>query len=277
MWWQNSAPPSLVFSAGPITLHWYGLIFLTAFFLAAGIIWMVRHQHHAAWEHFGHPLSYLDLAADLVGYFILGVIGARLYEVFFVSWDFYRVNLELIPAIWQGGLAIQGGIVLVILALILRYRKHFPLIADWFVLGLVFAQALGRFGNYFNQELYGLPSTAWYAIYIEPRFRLPAYLNFETFQPTFLWESLALIILGFVLLALQKLRQRRPGFLAASYLIGAGIIRLLVEFWRLDPAPEYIGLRLPQIIAVGFIVAGSSWLINIFSLYSSSKLFKRPI
>lgn len=180
---------------------------------------------------------------------ILGVIGARLYHVLTPSpsmaaigitspIDYFR-NPAQILNFRSGGLGIYGAIVGGLLGLLIyTWRNKLSALAwtDLAVVGLAIGQAIGRFGNFFNQELYGEPTTVPWAIFIEPIYRLPDYANFETFHPAFLYESLWSLGTFLVLLWLvrRKREQLLPGEVMAAYFVAYAIGRSLLELVRLD-------------------------------------------
>lgn len=183
---------------------------------------------------------------------LTGLIGARMWHVFFPSVSavhvgttrehYFKQPLEII-AIWKGGLGMPGVILggLVGLVLYLYFRKQLPLwtrYLDVAAPGLALAQAIGRWGNYFNQELYGKPTNLPWAIYIDPAHRIPGYENVAYYHPLFLYESLLnLVNLGILLYLEFKHKHRlRHGDLFLVYLINYGLIRFFLEFLRLDAA-----------------------------------------
>jgi len=223
---------------------------------------------------------------DLAFWLILGgVLGARLYEVFIINWGYYIENLDAIFKIWQGGLAIHGGIIGGGLALWVwakRNKINFWKLADILVIILPLGQAIGRWGNYFNGELFGLPTSGWWGIPIDIALRPLEYINFEYFHPAFLYESfLNLCLFGILLWVysvktsndsviaresrqgdrsnlVQKGKYYKTGTLVIIYLIGYGLIRFFMEYVRIDPTPEVLfGLKLPQFFSILMVlVAG---------------------
>jgi len=179
---------------------------------------------------------------------IVGIIGARLYHVFSspaggpVGWEYYRQNPLEIIAFWRGGLqgfgifgAVAGGFLGMWLYCRLA-RLDLLRWLDYAAPGLILAQAIGRWGNYFNQELYGPPTNLPWAVYIEPAYRLAGLEQYETFHPVFVYESLAnLVVFGVLVgLSLRARRRLRDGDIFFAYLIGYGIVRFGLEFLRPD-------------------------------------------
>ena len=204
---------------------------------------------------------------------VLGIIGARLYHVLtpspsmaavgIFSWrDYFRYPLQLLN-FRAGGLGIYGAMVGGLLGVLIYTRRNrLPTLAwaDLAVVGAALGQAIGRWGNFFNQELYGRPTNAPWAITIDPLYRLPDYAEFSTFHPAFLYESLWSLLTFFVLLWLARRRAERllPGELLALYLVAYAIGRSLLELVRLDSrAVPFLGLETGLAVAtvVSLIVA----------------------
>jgi phosphatidylglycerol:prolipoprotein diacylglycerol transferase len=202
----------------------------------------------------------------LIWALIFGIIGARLYHVFTPSisaggWEQtlnYLRNPVSILTTWQGGLGMPGAILGGVLGLYLFARRNnvsFGLILDAAAPGVALAQAIGRWGNFVNQELYGPPTDLPWGIYIEPRFRLPGTWNgvplseFDHFHPLFLYESLWNLLNLALLLYLWRRYEGRMGSgdLFLVYLIVYPIGRFLLEFIRLDYVPLF-GINLNQVI-----------------------------
>ncbi|MCA9969056.1 MAG: prolipoprotein diacylglyceryl transferase [Anaerolineales bacterium] len=196
---------------------------------------------------------------------VLGVVGARLYHVLTPSpsmaavgiespLDYLRNPYRLID-LRSGGLGIYGGIAGGALGLwIYTRRQRIPTLAwaDLAAIALALGQTFGRWGNYFNQELYGRPTSVPWAIAIEPRYRLPAYADFTTFHPAFLYESIWNFLTFLLLLTLWQRYRRRllPGDLMAVYLMAYAIGRTLLETVRLDSATvQFGGLTLNLAVA----------------------------
>ncbi len=196
---------------------------------------------------------------SLLWVLLLGLIGARLYHVLTPSpsmaavgiyspMDYFREPLQLLN-FRGGGLGIFGGLAGGLLGMFIYFRhNHLPLL-DWLdlsVVGLALGQSIGRWGNFFNQELYGRPTNLPWAIHIDPIYRLPDYVGFERFHPAFLYESLWSLLTFLVLLRLARRYAARllPGELMAIYLIAYAVGRILLETVRLDSrAVPFFGLE----------------------------------
>ena len=212
---------------------------------------------------------------------VLGIIGARLYHVLTPSpsmaavgiespLDYFRHPNELIN-LRNGGLGIYGGIAGGLLGLwIYTRRQHIPMMiwTDLCAIGISLGQVFGRWGNFFNQELYGRPTTVFWAVHIEDIYRLPAYSEFERFHPAFLYESLWSLLTFAVLLALWRRRQDwlLRGDLTALYLIFYGIGRSLLEMVRLDSRSVMLGslelnIAIATLLSLAIALAMVVWLV----------------
>ncbi len=180
-----------------------------------------------------------------------GLVGGRLYFLA-TSWNEVPPHWWGSFAIWDGGLGIWGGIAAGTLAglwLLRRRGADIPGFLDTAAPALLVAQAIGRIGNYFNQELFGGPSGLPWALEIDPAHRPPGYENYATFHPTFLYELLWNLGLAGALVWLGHHRRIRPGGLFALYVAGYSGFRIFEELLRVDPAHHILGLRLNLYVA----------------------------
>ncbi len=240
------------FLLGPLFVHAYGLAYVVAVLAAVAIA--ARRWQAAGGER---ALVY-DVA--LWG-FPAGVIGGRLYFLA-TSWNEAPPHWWGPFAIWKGGLGIWGGIALGTLAGIWVLRRrgaNVALFMDAAAPALLVAQAIGRIGNYFNQELFGGPSTLPWALEISPAHRPSGYLHYATFQPTFLYELIWNLLLAAALVWLGRRREIKPPGLFALYVAGYSFARIGEELLRVDPAHHIFGLRLNFYVASIFCLAGLAW------------------
>lgn len=248
------APSRVLLDLGPIKIYWYGLAVVIG--IIAGLVVILKEVARKQID--------LDKVYDLFFYLILGgFLGARIWEVVIYNWSYFSLNPLAIFKIWQGGLAIQGGLLggsLVLLVWCWRNRQSAWQYLDLVALGLPLSQAIGRWGNYFNQELFGLPTNHWFGIYIEEINRPLQAMGSSLFQPVFLYESLLNLLLFFWLYRHRKKDQ--AGLLIGWYLIGYGLIRFCLEFIRIDSVGGVAGLRWPQIIALLMVIGGSVILLS---------------
>jgi len=197
---------------------------------------------------------------------IWGVIGARVYHVIT---DYQRFEDDPWRAfqIWRGGLSIWGAVIGgAIAVIVITYRRKLPtlVVMDCMSVGIVLAQAIGRWGNYFNQELFGKPTTLPWALEIDPSHvaQLPAkYAKYTTFQPTFLYESLACLAIAGILLLVEHRARLKLGQTFALYVVLYTFARFFFENMRIDPAHEIAGLRVNAWVSIILFVFGVGWFI----------------
>jgi phosphatidylglycerol:prolipoprotein diacylglycerol transferase len=204
---------------------------------------------------------------------LLAIVGARLYHVISepqgtpLGWSYYKENPLAILAIWRGGLGIYGAIVGGALGVLLYTRAHHLRSLRWLDFcapGMAIGQAIGRWGNYMNRELYGPPTDLPWGLHIPARYRIPPYTDLTRypldtrFHPTFLYESLAALGLCLLLLwfATHRARQLKEGDLLLGYLIGYSVIRFFTEFLRPD-AWMLGGIAAAQVVALGLVALGT--------------------
>jgi len=217
----------VAFQIGGISVNWYGIL------IAIGVLAAISVSLIEARRRSEDTTYVINMALIVVP---LGAIGARMYHVI-DQWDYYMQNPGLI--IGGQGLGIFGAIIGGALGLIIytRWKKLSAFLwLDIVAPGLVLAQAIGRWGNFFNQELYGYPSDLPWGIYIDPAHRLPGYESFSHFHPLFLYESLW-NLLGFTVLMIvgRKLFSRlRDGDIFFLYVIHYGIGRFFLEALKLN-------------------------------------------
>ncbi len=250
------SPSSNGFYLGPLFVHFYGLAYVVAVLAAVTIT-------GRRWQGVGgeRQLVY-DVA--LVG-FPAGVIGGRLYFIA-TSWNEVPAHWWGPFAVWDGGLGIWGGIALGTLAGIWMLRRRgadVALFMDAAAPALLVAQAIGRIGNYFNQELFGLPSKLPWALEVSFAHRPVAYAHYATFQPTFLYELIWNLLLAGALVWLGRRRTIRPPGLFALYVAGYSFARIGEELLRVDPAHRILGLRLNLYVASILCLAGIAWFVRI--------------
>jgi prolipoprotein diacylglyceryl transferase len=246
------SPPDNGLHLGPFFFHAYGLAYVVAV-IAAVVITSKR------WERQGGERD-LVLEVALWG-FPAGLIGGRLYFLA-TSWSEVPDHWWGPLAVWQGGLGIWGGIAAGTLAglVVLRRRgADIPSFLDAAAPALLVAQAIGRVGNYFNQELFGGPTSLPWAIQIDPAHRPPGYEQYATFHPTFLYELIWNLGLAGALVWLGHHRRIRAPGLFALYIAGYSLGRIGEELLRVDAAHHIFGLRLNLYVATLLFFAGVVW------------------
>ena len=256
------SPGSNSLDLGPLSLNAYGLM------IALGVIaavWLfgrrlderrlvVREGKLAGREASGQVALWAVVA---------GVIGARLYHVV-TDWHRFEDDLGEIPKLWEGGLGIPGGLLAGVPVGIWAARRLGISAADAATCAapaLPLAQAIGRWGNWFNQELFGRPTDLPWALEIDAAHVPAGYAVGTTFHPTFLYESLWNLALCAVLLVVDRRRPLPRGGLMALYVAGYAVGRFWVEGLRIDPADEWAGLRLNQWVAIAAFVIAVAYLV----------------
>jgi prolipoprotein diacylglyceryl transferase len=248
------SPDSGVIDLGPIPLHAYGLLLAIGVLVAA---WIAERR----WVERGFDAkAFNDMAVWIV---VGGVVGARVYHV--IS-DYQLFTDDWLRAfqIWKGGLSIWGVIGGGIIAVIVMTRiKHVGTLAlmDCIAPGLLAAQVIGRWGNYFNQELFGGPTDLPWALEISPDKRPAGYLDVATFHPTFLYESLFCLALLGVLLAVERRVRLRQGQMTALYLATYTFGRIFFEHLRIDPSNEIAGIRVNSFVSAAVCIGSVAWFV----------------
>lgn len=247
-------PSPVIWQAGAISIKYYGVIMALA--IIAGLL-IVRHFQRQK------KLPTDDLY-DLAFWVVLsGLIGARLYDVLIIDIGYYIFHPIEVFYFWQGGLAIHGAIIGGLLAVIFwcwKKKQDFWQWAAMASVALPLGQAIGRWGNYFNSELFGGPTNLAWGIPIAENLRPTIYSASQYFHPAFLYESILDLILFAALFIIYRKQRLKPKQIVGAYLIGYGIIRFVMEFVRIDLTPELLGLRLPQIVSL-IIACIGVWLI----------------
>lgn len=242
------SPSRSYFSLGPLDVRAYGLAIAVSVLVA---VWITSRRWRRAIA--GRDEAYRASAHDLVGTVAIwavaaGLIGARLYHVL-TDFDRYQDNLGDAVKIWQGGLGIWGGISAGVLVAVWRLRRgghSVGTMLDALAPALAVAQAIGRLGNWFNQELYGRPTDLPWALEIDQAHRVAGYGLEDTFHPTFAYEALWNLALAATLVWVipRVLPRLRTGYLFAMYVLGYTAGRVWIELLRIDTANELWGLRL---------------------------------
>lgn len=242
---------------GPLTIHFYALCIITGIAIA---IWLGGKRFQYKTVQGQSIVSEVAIVAVPSG-----IIGGRIYHVISSPNAYFGSGGTPVDAfkIWEGGLGIWGAISIGLLGAYLRYRSlartvelpSFAVFADALAPGILFAQAIGRFGNWFNGELFGKPLDAWWALEIPMRYRPSGYTEFETFHPTFLYEAIWCTVIALVILKLgAKLKAGQSFALyVATYCVG----RFFIELIRIDTANTIAGLRVNVWVSV-LVAAGAA-------------------
>ncbi len=255
MFWQIFAPSPILLSIGSFQIRWYGLLVVLGLMAGYLIFWQLWHKSQRSVTQFE------KLVFILV---IVGFIGARILDIFLFEWSVFKNDPNLWWQVWYGGLSIHGGLLGGFLALLWYAKKHqdklWPIL-DMLAPAVALGQAIGRWGNYFNQELFGLPTSLPWGIYIQPEFRPAQYILAEQFHPVFLYESLALAVIFIILWQMLK-RPHVAGTVCLTYLILASLVRFVLEFIRVDEQLLILGLRSGMLISILLILLSLSLLIR---------------
>jgi prolipoprotein diacylglyceryl transferase len=248
------SPPINGFHIGPTFVHFYGLMYVIAIVLA---IYITRRRLAAAG---GNPALVYDVALWAIP---AGIIGARIYFDITTPFDIVPKDAWWGPlAVWDGGLGVWGGIAAGALVGWWRVRRSgqdATVFADAAAPALLVAQAVGRVGNYFNQELFGKPSTLPWALQVSAAHRPASYAHYATFQPSFLYEFIFDLALAAALVWLGHHRPIRPPGLFALYVAGYSGYRIFEETIRIDSSAHFLGLRLNFFVALVLTLAGLVW------------------
>jgi phosphatidylglycerol:prolipoprotein diacylglycerol transferase len=261
-------PQPILFKLGFLEIHWYGFLIALGAGLAFWVFYYLAKQYGLKKDDIYNLVFYVV---------IFGLIGDRLYYVLY-AWEYYSQNLLDIFKIWEGGLAIHGAMISGIIVIWVYARRHklSPwLILDILVVCLALAMAIGRWGNYFNQELFGWPTNLAWGIPILPAHRPAELMSFSYFHPTFIYESIWNLLIFISLFIWHKVRLakqigQRPtslwleiknpdsirgyGNIALAYFILYSTGRFLNEFLRIDYSPLVFGVRWAQIVSLSIII-----------------------
>ena len=275
------SPGDTFLNLGFLTIRWYGMLISISVIIGLFISKKLAKSRNI------NPQYISDILPSLI---ISSIIGARAYYVifewrqysgnnFFTSFDLFNNEIQIpsFLAIWQGGIAINGGLIggfLCILFFCKSKNIHLKTFIDILIPSIILGQAIGRWGNFFNNEAFGIPTNLPWKLFIPIQNRPIEFINYQFFHPTFIYESLWNFLI-FILLITIFYKQNnkssvRPGFISCFYLIGYSLGRFWIEGLRIDPLcigglPPFCdgGLRMAQFISIFLF---SSGLIGIFFL-----------
>ncbi len=250
---------------GPIIIRYYALIIMAGVIVAAWLSTVEAKRREKDGEMIWDMLPWIVIG---------GILGARIWHILTppasmvemgLTTNYYFTHPLEMLAIWKGGLGIPGAVIGGALALWIYTRKHNDSFLEWADIvapGLALAQAIGRWGNFVNQEVYGSPSDLPWVIKIDPLHRLPGFETVETYHPLFLYESLLnILVAGILLLVGRKYKNKLfKGDIFFLYLVLYPLIRFGLEFLRLDPSPV-AGLNINQTFMAVVAIAASVLLI----------------
>ena len=284
------SPGSELLNVGPISIRWYGFLISLALILGLYLSKKLAKSRGINPEYINQLLPSLVFSS---------IVGARIYYVIFEYRLFsgnnfftsiYLLNLKIkLPsflAIWEGGIAIHGALIGGFISLLIFCKSnklHFKTILDLIIPSLILGQSIGRWGNFFNNEAFGLPTNSPWKLFIPIQNRPMEFANYEFFHPTFLYESLWNLIIFFILIYIfkrqTKINSVKPGLISCIYLITYSFGRFWIEGLRTDPLclggyPPFCegGLRIAQFISIFLFSSGLIWLYNLnFKLNKSRK------
>tara|TARA_Y100000589_G_scaffold228923_1_gene216325 strand:- start:151 stop:1026 length:876 start_codon:yes stop_codon:yes gene_type:complete len=272
------SPGADILNLGFLRIRWYGLLIALSILIGIRLSKILAHYR-------GIDSNFIsEILPSLI---ISSLIGARIYYVIFeyrqfIGSDFYTsinfLNITIpVPsflAIWEGGIAIHGALLGGLIAIIIFCRSkkiHLPTFLDIILPSVILGQAIGRWGNFFNNEAFGLPTNLPWKLFIPLRNRPLEFLNSQFFHPTFLYESIWNLLIFLILIFIFN-RQKKGDFISAgviscTYVIGYSLGRFWIEGLRIDPLclgslPPFCegGLRIAQFISLFLFSSGLIWL-----------------
>jgi phosphatidylglycerol:prolipoprotein diacylglycerol transferase len=241
------------FNVGPISIRFYGLC------VAAGVLagWVLAKKRAAS---HGIPEEKVD---DIIFWLVVGgFIGARLYHVI-SSAGYYSSHPSDIIKVWNGGLSIYGamfGGVLVVFWLAKTYNLKTNVLLDWLAPSVLLGQIIGRFGNFFNYELFGYPTTLPWKMYVPEALRPEAYASTNYFHPLFLYEVLYNVVVLFLLFYLIRKYKLKPGGVFFFYLLLYNAGRFFLEFMRIDSV-FYHTIRVNAVVSLVLVLTAVAYLV----------------
>jgi len=252
-----TSPGEIAFGVLGYQIRWYGIFMFLAIL---GGMFLVKYLAKRFYREYSEDFL-IDLSLVLV---VSGIVGARLYYVLMDFGYYLRHPLEMF-AVWQGGLSIHGAIIGAVIAGGVFVRKNgfsFLKTADLFTFGLVFGQMIGRWGNFFNSEAFGLPCDLPWKLYIPFESRPLGYIFYDYFHPAFLYESLCSLIILIILLCLRFwFKEIKAGTIFFLYLVLYSCVRIVIETIRIDSVLSFGPFHIAHIVSGVLILAGISGLI----------------
>ena len=252
------SPQQGVWNLGPLPIRAYAMCIILGIVVA---VWLGNRRYV---QRGGQPGTITDIAIWAVPF---GIVGGRLYHVISDHQLYFSPGgsgLAGALKIWDGGLGIWGAVALGALGAWIGARRQgvaLMLVADAIAPGIALAQAIGRLGNYFNQELFGEPTSLPWGLEIDPAHRPPGFEQYSTFQPTFLYEALWMVGVAMILIWADKRFNLGHGRVFALYIVLYCLGRVWIEMLRIDSANHILGLRLNVWTAIIVGVGGLVWFV----------------
>jgi prolipoprotein diacylglyceryl transferase len=247
------SPPTDRLELGPLTFRFYGLM------IALGVLAAVEMGRRRWEERGGAADDMVELAKWVVP---AGLVGTRIYHVI-TDWKSYQGRWLDAFKIWEGGLGIPGGLLLgTIVGVWYARRRDWDIdtLATAVIPGIPVAQAIGRLGNWFNQEIFGPPTNLFWGVRIDEQFRPAEHISEPAFHPTFLYEALWNLGLAWALIWADGRKLLKPGQMIPLWIFGYGVGRFVVEAVRRDDASLILGIRVNHWVSGVAVVGGLIWL-----------------
>ncbi|WP_084403238.1 prolipoprotein diacylglyceryl transferase [Schaalia suimastitidis] len=246
------SPSESVWWIGPVPIRAYGLLIMCGMLIA---VWWSSKRYA---KRGGNPDVLFDVALWAIPF---GIVGARIYHVITSPDNYFGPNGEWVRVfyIWEGGIGIWGGVIGGALGVWLALKRsgaRLAPVADAIAPALLVAQAIGRWGNWFNQELFGAPTTLPWGLEIDAAHLPAGYAEGTLFHPTFLYESLWNLAAAFVIVRLEKKMRLYAGQVFAMYLLAYPLGRMWIEYVRIDEAYSFLGLRLNIWTSLAMFILG---------------------
>ncbi|MDD2646575.1 MAG: prolipoprotein diacylglyceryl transferase [Patescibacteria group bacterium] len=248
---HNYRPQPILVQLGPIFIYFYGVLIVFAIIFGFYLTWKLIKKYRI-------NISFDELVNLTIYLIIFGLIGARLYHVL-TEINYYIAKPWEIFYFWQGGLGIFGALIANFIFLFFYGRKRGYSL--WFILdllapALLLGEAIGRFGNWFNQENFGYPTSLAWGIPIELIYRPIQYVSFEYFHPTFFYQFIwNIFVLIFLIFIIKKIKMGR-GLIFGWYLVLYSLGRFIIEFLRVNYQPMILDLRLAQLVCLLLFASG---------------------
>lgn len=244
------SPSSNSFDLGPLTFRYYGLM------IALGVLAAVEIGRARWAARGGDPDDVIEIAKWAVP---AGLIGSRIYHVI-TDWKRYQGRWLDAFKIWEGGLGIPGGLLLGVAVGIWVARSRgwsITGLVDSIIPGIPVAQAIGRLGNWFNQEIYGRPTDLPWAVEIDDPSE--QFAQFSTFHPTFLYEGLLNLLIAGLLIFADRKKWLKPGAILPLWIAMYGVARFIIEGMRTDEASLIAGVRVNHWVSGAAVIIGGIW------------------
>ena len=247
------SPGEIAFTVFKIPIYWYGIVLACA--TLTGIIYA-----NSLCQKFNLPKDFWIDNSPLT--ILIGILGARLYYCT-LNYNYYIHNMSQVFDIRQGGLSIHGMLLfgIIFVYILAKIKKvNFLSLTDSTACALPLAQAIGRWGNFFNSEAFGIPTSGTWGLFIPENHRPEMYADTELFHPVFLYESIANLVIFWILFFICK-KKVKSGTITLLYLIMYSVVRLILEGYRTDSVMNIGELHIAQIVSLAVIVICTGLLI----------------